>query len=60
VRSRDGRVAALAGAAIALVTVPVLPAGAPIVVSSLGAGVALLARSRRRRADDGPTGADER
>lgn len=60
VRSRDGRVAALAGAAIALVSVPVLPAGAPIVVSSLGAGVALLARARRRRADDGPAGADER
>lgn len=41
VRSVDGRVAAIAGAVIALVAVPLLPAGAPIVVASLGAGVAL-------------------
>lgn len=48
VRSRDGRVAAVAGAVIALVAVPLLPAGAPIVVASLGAGVALVARVLRR------------
>jgi 4-azaleucine resistance transporter AzlC len=48
IRSRDGRVSAIAGAVIALVTVPLLPAGAPIVVASLGAGVAILARQRRR------------
>jgi len=47
IRSRDGRVAALAGAVIALCSVPLLPAGAPIVVASLGAGVALLVRNRR-------------
>lgn len=51
IRSRDGRVAAIAGAAIALTTVPLLPAGAPIVVASLGAGVAILARHRRRGPD---------
>jgi 4-azaleucine resistance transporter AzlC len=54
VRSRDGRVAAIAGALIALVCVPLLPAGAPIVVASLGAGVALLVRNRR--GGTGPTG----
>lgn len=56
IRSRDGRVAALAGAAIALVAVPLLPAGAPIVVASLGAGVALCWRAlkgRRAPADPG-------
>jgi 4-azaleucine resistance transporter AzlC len=47
VRSTDGRIAAVAGAAIALVAVPLLPAGMPIVVASLGAGVALLWRARR-------------
>ena len=47
VRSRDGRVAAIAGAAIAFVTVPLLPTGLPIVVASLGAGVALLWGRRR-------------
>lgn len=39
VRSRDGRVAAVAGAVIALVAVPLLPVGAPIVVASLGAAI---------------------
>lgn len=47
VRSTDGRVAAVAGAVIALVAVPLLPAGTPIVLASLGAGVALLRRARR-------------
>ncbi|QGG95784.1 AzlC family ABC transporter permease [Actinomarinicola tropica] len=47
VRSRDGRVAAAAGAAIALVAVPLVPAGAPIVLASLGAVVALVLRGRR-------------
>jgi 4-azaleucine resistance transporter AzlC len=51
IRSRDGRVAAVAGAVIALCAVPLLPAGAPIVVSSLGAGVALLVRRRRGPAE---------
>jgi 4-azaleucine resistance transporter AzlC len=49
IRSRDGRVSAIAGAVIALVTVPLLPAGAPIVVASLGAGVAILARRYQHR-----------
>jgi 4-azaleucine resistance transporter AzlC len=53
IRSRDGRVAAVAGAVIALCAVPLLPAGAPIVVSSLGAGVALLVRDRRGPATSG-------
>lgn len=47
VRSVEGRIAAAAGAVIALVAVPLLPAGAPIVVASAGAGIALLRRNRR-------------
>jgi 4-azaleucine resistance transporter AzlC len=38
---RAGRIAAVAGALIALVSIPILPAGAPIVVGALGAAVAL-------------------
>lgn len=47
VRSTDGRVAAVAGAVIALVAVPLLPAGSPIVLASLGAVVALAWRRWR-------------
>ena len=42
VQRRSGRVAAAAGALIALVSIPILPAGAPIVAGALGAAVALL------------------
>lgn len=56
IRSRDGRVAAVAGAVIALVAVPLVPAGAPIVLASLGAGVALLVRRGRSDPGDSPAG----
>lgn len=39
---RSGKVAAAVGALVALVSVPLLPAGAPIIMGSLGAVVALV------------------
>ena len=39
---RSGQIAALAGALIALVSIPLLPAGAPIVMGALGAAAALV------------------
>jgi 4-azaleucine resistance transporter AzlC len=45
-RRRDGRLVALAGAAVALALVPVAPAGVPVIAA---AGVALVAGLRGRR-----------
>lgn len=39
---RAGKIAAIIGALIALVTIPLLPAGAPIIAGALGAVVALM------------------
>lgn len=53
-RRQDTAVAALAGAAAALVFTPVLPAGVPVLIASLAAPLALLAPARpfgRRTAD---------
>jgi 4-azaleucine resistance transporter AzlC len=53
VRRRSGQVAGVAGALIALVSIPILPAGAPIVAGALGAAVALLVvRDDADRDDD--------
>lgn len=46
IQRREGRIAAAAGALIALVSIPVLPAGAPIVAGALGAAVALVVTHR--------------
>lgn len=45
-RRRDGRVAVLAGGAIAAVLVPLAPAGVPVVVAAAGAVPAVLLRGR--------------
>ncbi len=42
IATRAGKIAAASGALIALVSVPLLPAGAPIIAGALGAAVALL------------------
>lgn len=51
VRSSEGRVAALAGAVIGLIAVPLLPVGAPILVASLGALAGLGYRYLAKRRD---------
>lgn len=47
-RAVEGRVAAAAGAAIALAATPFLPAGGPLLLASAGAFVGLLVASRRQ------------
>lgn len=46
-RTAPGRVAAILGAALAVVTVPVTPAGVPLLVAALAVGPALVWRFRR-------------
>ena len=46
-RHRPGRVAACSAAAIAVATVPVLPVGVPILLTAVGAAVALFDAERR-------------
>ena len=55
VARRAGKVAAIAGGIIALVTIPLLPAGGPIIAGSLGA-VAGLLLARDERPTDRPEG----
>jgi hypothetical protein len=45
-RTRPGAVAALGGAVIAFVTIPLLPVGAPILVASLAVIPAFLVQRR--------------
>lgn len=47
VRTTPGRVAAVIGAALAIVTVPIAPAGVPLLVAALAVGPALWWRVRR-------------
>ena len=49
-RKRPGLIAAVVGGLIALVTIPLLPAGAPILVASLGVIPAFLAQRREEEA----------
>ena len=49
-RSRDAVGAAVAGAAVAFVVLPVTPAGVPVMAAVLGCGPFLLLRRRRERA----------
>lgn len=46
-RTAPGRVAALTGAALAIVTVPIAPAGVPLLVAALAVGPAAWVRVRR-------------
>ncbi|HEY2998705.1 MAG TPA: AzlC family ABC transporter permease [Acidimicrobiales bacterium] len=58
-RTRQGRVAAACGAAIALVLIPLAPAGVPIVAAALGVVPAILfarAPASERAADPDPDG----
>jgi 4-azaleucine resistance transporter AzlC len=48
-RNRDGASAALAGAAIALVLIPLVPAGVPVMASAVGAIGVLIVAARRSR-----------
>ncbi|MET8146815.1 AzlC family ABC transporter permease [Actinoplanes sp. NPDC049668] len=52
-RDRDTRVAALAGAAVAVALTPVLPAGLPVLCALLGLGAVFLPRRRAARAGAG-------
>jgi len=47
VRSRPGQVAAFAGAVIAIATLPVTPAGVPLLLAALGVVPAVVLRSRQ-------------
>ncbi len=51
-RSRQGRVAALLGVAIALALTPVAPPGIPVVAAALGAVIALRVPAANRPTDD--------
>ena len=53
VRTRPGQVAAVLGAAIAVVAVPFTPAGAPMLFATLAVGPGLWIRSRQARGTDG-------
>lgn len=44
IRAGEGRIAAIAGALICLLLIPVAPAGVPIILSVLGVGVAIMFR----------------
>lgn len=59
VKARPGRVAAAAGAAIALVAIPLAPRGVPILLAALGvlAGYVVLRRSWRAAPGAGPADA---
>jgi len=46
--TRAGKVTALIGAVIALVAVPVTPAGAPILLAALAVGPGLVVAARRK------------
>ena len=48
VGTRAGKVTALVGAVIALVSVPITPAGAPILMAALAVGPGMAVASRRR------------
>jgi predicted branched-subunit amino acid permease len=48
-RTPQGRLVGLAGGLVALVLVPIAPAGAPVLAASLAALLGLRSRSRRRR-----------
>jgi predicted branched-subunit amino acid permease len=49
-RRLEGRVAAAAGAAIAVAATPFLPAGGPLLLASLGALAGILVANRRQPA----------
>jgi len=53
-RHRPGRVAACSAAAIAVATVPVLPVGVPILLTAVGAAVALIDAERRAGFEPAP------
>lgn len=44
IRAGEGRIAAIAGALICLLLIPVAPAGVPIILSVLGVGIAIMFR----------------
>lgn len=46
-RTRDGRIAGIAGALLCVVLLPIVPAGLPIILSLGGVGVALMASRRQ-------------
>jgi 4-azaleucine resistance transporter AzlC len=53
ITQRAGQIAAAAGALVALVSIPLLPAGAPIVMGALGAAVAMLVVGRQSNGENG-------